>query len=289
MKKIIEKIYNPPKPHWVGDGFHVHTFFSSAEISIRRMSPFLLLDYNPKMEVAPSEKQRGVGAHPHKGFETVTFAFHGRVAHHDSAGNQGVINEGDVQWMTAGSGVLHKEYYEKEFSEKGGAFQMVQLWVNLPAKDKKADPKYQTLIGDKMKKYILPGNKGTVKVFAGDYKGVKGSAKTFTYVQLYVFNLEEGAAEDFRLLENDNTCLLVLEGSVMVNGQSAQENQLVLFRNEGMEINLYAPEKTMLLLMSGTPIDEPIAAYGPFVMNTYAQIDHAFREFSSGKFGYLED
>lgn len=289
MKKIIENIYNPPRSHWVGDGFHVHTFFPSGEISIRRMSPFLLLDYNAKMKVAPAEKQRGVGVHPHKGFETVTFAFHGKVAHHDSAGNAGVICEGDVQWMTAASGVLHKEYYEEEFNRQGGDFQMVQLWVNLPAKDKNAAPKYQALAGDKMGKYTLPDSMGTVKVFAGNYKGVKGAAKTFTHVQLFVFHLLEGAAENFELPEKDNTSLLVLDGVVEVNGRSANVNQLVLFKNEGSEISLHANEETTLLLMSGTPIDEHIAAYGPFVMNTYGEIDHAFREFSTGKYGYLED
>jgi hypothetical protein len=253
------------------------------------MSPFLLLDYNPKMIVAPAEKQRGVGVHPHKGFETVTFAFHGKVAHHDSAGHAGVIGEGDVQWMTAGSGVLHKEYYEKEFSQKGGDFQMVQLWVNLPAADKSTEPKYQPLVGEQMKKYILPGEMGTVKVFAGEYKGVKGTAKTFSHVQLFVFHLKEEAKEDFEIPETDNTSLLVLEGAARVNGEQADLNQLVLFRNEGTEISIRAQEETTLLLISGTPIEEPIAAYGPFVMNTYAEIDHAFREFSSGKYGDLED
>lgn len=289
MKKIIDNIFNPPNPHWVGDGFHVHTFFPSSQISIRRMSPFLLLDYNPKMRVGPAEKQRGVGVHPHKGFETVTFAFHGKVAHHDSAGNAGVINEGDVQWMTAASGVLHKEYYEEKFNRQGGDFQMVQLWVNLPAKDKTSSPKYQTLIGDKMGTYTLPGEMGTVKVFGGNYKGVAGSAQTFTHVQLFVFHLKEGATEDFELPETDNTSLLVIEGAAEVNGQPANLNQLVLFKKEGSEISLRAKEETTLLLMSGTPIDEPIAAYGPFVMNTYNEIDHAFREFSSGKYGHLDD
>ena len=289
MKKNIEKIYNPPRPHWVGDGFHVHTFFPSSEISIKRMSPFLLLDYNPTMKVAPAKKQRGVGVHPHKGFETVTFAFHGKVAHHDSSGNAGVIGEGDVQWMTAASGVLHKEYYEKEFNEQGGDFQMVQLWVNLPAKDKTANPKYQALVGNEMEKYILPEEMGTVKVFAGNYKGAKGSAKTFTHIQLFVFHLKEGAVENFELPEKDNTSILVISGAAEINDWHATENQLVLFKNEGSEITFQAQEETTLLLMSGTPIDEPIAAYGPFVMNTYAEVDHAFREFSSGKYGHLDD
>ena len=289
MKKRIDQIYNPPRPHWVGDGFHVHTFFPSGEISIHRMSPFLLLDYNARMNVLPSEKQRGVGVHPHKGFETVTFAFRGKVAHHDSAGNHGIIDEGDVQWMTAGSGVLHKEYYEQEFNRQGGEFQMVQLWVNLPAKDKFASPKYQTLIGSNMKQYKLPGEMGTVKVFAGNYKGVAGSAKTFSRVQLLVLNLIKGASESFELPEADNTSVLILSGSIEVNDRNAEENQLILFKNEGSEIEFHATENTTLLLMSGTPIDEPIAAYGPFVMNTYGQIDQALREFAVGKYGQLED
>jgi quercetin 2,3-dioxygenase len=184
MKKQIEKIMTPPAPHMVGDGFRVHNFFP-GNLDMKRMSPFFLMDYNAKVEFPPSDKPRGVGVHPHRGFETVTLAYHGKVAHHDSSGNSGVIGEGDVQWMTAASGVLHKEYHEKEFSKKGGAFQMVQLWVNLPAKDKMSAPKYQALSVNDMGKYELPDKGGHVDVIAGEFKGEKGPAFTFTPIHAY--------------------------------------------------------------------------------------------------------
>lgn len=286
--KEIEKVMAPPAPHMVGDGFRVHNFFPGT-MDMYRMSPFFLMDYNAKVEFPPTEKQRGVGVHPHRGFETVTIAYHGKVAHHDSAGNSGVIGEGDVQWMTAASGILHKEYHEKEFSRKGGAFQMVQLWVNLPAKYKMSQPKYQGISVEQMGKYQLPGNGGHVDVIAGDYKGVKGPAYTFTPIHAYNLYLNQNGAAAFELPENYNTALLVVEGSVNVNGTDIATDHFVLFKNAGTEIAVKATTGAKVLVLSGEPINEPIFAYGPFLMNTREEIIQAYDDVNSGKFGYLEE
>src|SRR2546430_7562909 len=215
--KTIEAIFPPPPPHMVGDGFRVHNFFPNNRIDKKRMSPFLLMDYGSKIEFSPSDHPRGVGVHPHRGFETVTIAYHGRIAHHDSAGNSGVIGEGDVQWMTAASGLLHKEYHEEEFSKQGGLFQMVQLWVNLPAKYKMTPPKYQEITHATMGNYELPDNKGTVEVIAGEYKGIKGPASTFTPLQVYNARLKKDAGVEFNLPSSYNTGILVVEGSATIN------------------------------------------------------------------------
>lgn len=289
MKKQVETVLAPPAPHMVGDGFRVHNFFPGGVDDMKRMSPFFLMDYGAKIEFPPSEHQRGVGVHPHRGFETVTIAYHGKVAHHDSAGNSGVIGEGDVQWMTAASGVLHKEYHEKEYSKKGGAFQMVQLWVNLPAKYKMTAPKYQAISVNDMGKYQLPDNGGHVDVIAGELKGVKGPASTFTPIHAYNFYLNKGAKIDFNLPENYNTGLLVVEGEVKANDETAKADHFVLFKNSGTEISLEASTDAKVLLLSGEPINEPIVAYGPFLMNTKDEIVQAYDDVNSGKFGYLED
>jgi len=273
----------------VGDGFRVHTFFPSHHFDQARMSPFYLLDYNSKFEFSPSETPRGVGVHPHKGFETVTIAYHGKVAHHDSAGNSGVIGEGDVQWMTAASGVLHKEYHEKEFSKKGGSFQMVQLWVNLPAIDKKALPKYQPILHSEMGKYHLAENLGVINIIAGNYKGTEGPASTFTPIEMYDIRLNENASLNVSLPEHYSTSILIIEGEVMVNNEKVDENHLVLFQNNGTDFEISALIKSTILLLSGEPINEPIFQYGPFLMNTRQEIEEAMNEFNSGKFGHLED
>ncbi len=288
-KREIENIILPPPLHMVGDGFRVHTFFPGNQIHQSRMSPFYLLDYNSKYKFPPSEKPRGVGVHPHKGFETVTIAYQGKIAHHDSAGNSGVIGEGDVQWMTAASGVLHKEYHEKEFSKSGGYFQMVQLWVNLPAKDKLSPAKYQSILNNQMGKYKLPDNDGVVEVIAGNYHGTKGPVSTFTPIEMYNINLDENASANFSLPENFNTSLLIIEGKVRVNNENVDEDHLVLFKNTGTDFEISALTKSTVLLLSGEPINEPIFQYGPFLMNTRAEIEEAMEEFNSGKFGYLED
>jgi len=289
-KKTVETIMAPPPPHMVGDGFREHNFFpNSRSIDKKRMSPFFLLDYNSKIEFAPSETPRGVSVHPHRGFETVTIAYHGKVAHHDSAGNSGVIGEGDVQWMTAASGLLHKEYHEQEFSRKGGLFQMVQLWVNLPAKYKMTPPKYQEITNATMGKYSLDGDKGVVEIIAGEYNGVRGPASTFTPMQVYNARLKKGAKAEFVFPSNYNTGMLVVEGSVIVNGEPVSADHFILFKNDGEEITLEAGEDAIVLILSGEPINEPIAQYGPFLMNTWEELEQAINDVNAGKFGVLED
>lgn len=287
--KSIEKIIAPPAPHMVGDGFRVHSFFPGHEIGKKRMSPFFLMDYGSKIEFSPSDTPRGVGVHPHAGFETVTIAYHGKVAHHDSAGHSGVIGEGDVQWMTAGSGILHKEYHEEGFSKKGGLFQMAQLWVNLPAQSKKTKPKYQEITHDKMGKYELAGNKGVVEIIAGEYRGVKGPAFTFTAINMFNARIKKGAEVDFNFPATSNTGILVIEGNVTVNETNAPADHFVLFKNNGEQINIEAADDSILLILSGEPIDEPIAAYGPFLMNKWEEIEQAIQDVNAGKFGVLED
>jgi quercetin 2,3-dioxygenase len=288
-KRSIQAVIAPPPPHMVGDGFRVHGFFPGSVIDKKRMSPFFLMDYNSKVEFAPREEPRGVSVHPHRGFETVTIAYHGKVAHHDSAGNSGVIGEGDVQWMTAASGLLHKEYHEKEFSRQGGLFQMVQLWVNLPAKYKMTAPKYQEITHGSMGKYQLPDDKGTIEVIAGEYKGVKGPASTFTPMHVYNARLKKDANVELNFPSSYNTGLLVIEGNAAINGETAAADHFVLFKNDGEQINIEATEDTVLLILSGEPINEPIAQYGPFLMNTKEELVQAIDDVNAGKFGVLED
>ncbi|WP_313511796.1 pirin family protein [Sphingobacterium sp.] len=287
-EKQIERIIKPGMPHFVGDGFRVHSFIPSA-IPMQRMDPFIVFDYNSKYNFPASEIPKGVGVHPHRGFETVTLAYKGRVEHADSSGGGGIIGEGDVQWMTAASGVLHKEFHESEWSKNGGEFQMVQLWVNLPAAHKMSTPKYQALENKNIPKVDIDGGLGYIEIVAGEYQGTKGAASTFSPVNLFNAKLKATAKVDFEFPENFNTGLLVLEGSVKVNGQDVATDHFVLFENKGEKIELEATEDALVLVLSGEPINEPIAAYGPFVMNTEDEIKQAFRDFQTGKFGYLED
>lgn len=289
--KSIEAIIPPPHFHMVGDGFRVHNFFpSQPKIGLNGMSPFFLLDYGSKWLVPPSDTPKGVGVHPHRGFETVTIAYHGKVAHHDSAGNSGVIGEGDVQWMTAGAGVLHKEFHEKEFSRKGGIFQMVQLWVNLPAKYKMTPAKYQALENKDITKYLLGDGESSIELIAGEYNGMKGSAFTFSPVNLFNAKLNRGSKTGFSFNKEFNTGMLVIEGEIKINdAETAPENHFILFAHDGEDIVIEAVEKSIILILSGEPIHEPIASYGPFVMNTQAEIKLAYEDYNNGKFGYLED
>jgi redox-sensitive bicupin YhaK (pirin superfamily) len=289
--KNIEAILPPPDFHMVGDGFRVHNFFpSQSKIGIDGMSPFFLLDYGSKWTVPPSEKPRGVGVHPHRGFEAVTIAYHGKVAHHDSAGNSGVIKEGDVQWMTAGAGVLHKEYHEKEFSKKGGLFQAIQLWVNLPAKFKMTPAKYQPIENRNLTRFPLADGKSVVEVIAGEYKGMKGPASTFSPVNLFNAKLNRKVKADFSFKENYNTGILIVEGEIKINNsKTASENSFILFGHDGEEILIEALKDSVILVLSGEPIKEPIVSYGPFVMNTEAEIKQAYEDYYTGKFGYLDD
>jgi quercetin 2,3-dioxygenase len=289
--KKIELIVPPPEAHYVGDGFRVHNFIPGAyHLDMQRMNPFILMDYNSKFYFPPSETPRGVGVHPHRGFETVTIAYHGKVAHHDSTGNSGVIGEGDVQWMTAASGILHKEYHEKSFSQAGGIFQMVQLWVNLPAVSKMSPPKYQGIVNAAINKYLLPENSGVIEVIAGHYKDVKGAASTFTPVHLLNAKLNKGGKAEFSFPDNYTTALLVIEGAVKVNeSEIVPTDHFVLFENEGEDFTVEASENAVVLVLSGKPIHEPISAQGPFVMNTRKELVEAFEDFNHGKFGFLED
>ena len=289
--KSVQQVLAPPAPHMVGDGFRVHNFFPSGyEMGMLRMSPFFLLDYGSEVEFPPTDTPRGVGVHPHRGFETVTIAFKGKVAHHDSTGNSGVIGEGDVQWMTAGSGILHKEYHETEYSKKGGPFQMVQLWVNLPAKDKLTPPKYQAIENAQMGKYLLPDGGGVLEVVAGEFQGVKGAATTFTPMQVYVGRLKKGASLSLSLPENYNTGMLAVAGSFRINGtDDVASDHFALFKNDGTDVQVAALEDGIFLLLSGEPINENLVPHGPFLMNTRQEIMQAFEDLNQGKFGVLED
>ena len=296
-QKTIETVIAPPAPHMVGDGFRVHSFFpGNSIIDKKRMSPFFLMDYNSKIEFAPRNEPRGVGVHPHRGFETVTIAYHGRIAHHDSSGNSGIISDGDVQWMTAASGLLHKEYHEQQFSRQGGLFQMVQLWVNLPAKYKMTPPKYQEITKSLMGKYRLPDDKGFVEIIAGEFINpdgsgqiVKGPASTFTPMHVYNVRLKKDAKLEMSFPSHYNTGLLVVEGSATINDTNVSTDHFVLFKNDGEEIDISVNEDAILLVLSGEPINEPIAQYGPFLMNKWEELEQAIADVSAGKFGVLED
>lgn len=291
QRRPVEIVLSPPEPHFVGDGFRVHNFIPGGfRMDMKRMSPFLMLDYNSKHYFPPAETPRGVGVHPHRGFETVTIAYKGRIAHADSAGNSGIIAEGDVQWMTAASGILHKEYHEEQFSAEGGDFQMVQLWVNLPAKDKMSTPGYQAITREMMSRVSLPEASGEIEIIAGQYGGQRGPASTFTPVHLYNVRLRKGGIAEFAFPPHYNTGLLVLEGAVRINEQEmVPTDHFALFMNEGDQFVVEGLDDTLFLVLSGAPIEEPIAAHGPFVMNTREEILQAFQDFHSGKFGVLAE
>ncbi len=291
MNKIrsVETILAPPPPHMVGDGFRVHSFFPQQDgpVDKYRMSPFFLMDYNARMEFAPRKEPRGVGVHPHRGFETVTIAYHGRIAHRDSAGNQGVIREGDVQWMTAASGLLHTEYHEETFSQSGGLFQMVQLWVNLPARFKMTPPKYQEIAHSKMGKHLLKDGTGVVEVIAGEFEGTKGAASTFTPMHVYNLRLKKGAKLQLSFPATYNTGLLQVEGSFRIQQSDLPTDHFALMANDGELFEVEALEDGIALLLSGEPIPESIAQYGPFLMNTWQELEQAIEDVARGKFGTM--
>jgi len=286
--KQIKNILKAPAPHMVGDGFRVHNFFPSGyKIN---MSPFFLLDYGSKIEFSARKEPRGVGVHPHRGFETVTFAYHGAVAHHDSFGHAGKIFPGDVQWMTAASGILHKEYHEENYSLSGGPFQMVQLWVNLPAKYKMSQPKYQEIKHADIAVVNLPDDGGKIEIIAGEYQQHKGNASTFTPIHVYNARLNSGATAHFSFPAQFNTAFMIIEGAVKFNGnQIASTDSLVHFENAGEDIDVVAIDNCVILILSGEPIHEPIVQYGPFLMNTEAEIKDAIDDYNQGRFGYLDE
>ena len=286
--RTVELVASPREPHFVGDGFRVHNFIPSGfRMDMERMDPFILLDYNSKYEFPASEKPKGVDVHPHRGFETVTIAYQGSVAHNDSNGGGGVISQGDVQWMTAASGVLHKEFHEKEWSKKGGLFQMVQLWVNLPAQYKMSAPKYQAIKNADIPRYTSEGVE--IEVIAGDYKEVAGIASTFSPVNMLNVKLSKGATADFSFPAHYNTAVLVIEGNVLVNNtDEAPTDHCILMENDGETFRVTAQDDAIVLVLSGEPLNEPIVAYGPFVMNTREEIVQAFEDVRAGKFGHLD-
>lgn len=288
--KNVEIIVPPRPAHFVGDGFRVQNFIPSGyRLDMKRMDPFIMLDYNSKYHFGGTEVPRGVGVHPHRGFETVTIAYQGKVEHHDSAGGGGIIGEGDVQWMTAASGVLHKEFHEKEWAKTGGIFQMVQLWVNLPAKYKMTNPQYQAIKNSDMKIVDL-GENGFVEIIAGKFNGEKGPASTFSPVNMLNAKLKSGGKAEFNLPANFNTGALVIEGNVRINGsENAPTDHFILFENQGEIFTIEAKEDSIVLIISGEPLNEPIVPHGPFVMNTREEIKQVFEDYNTGKFGFLED
>jgi quercetin 2,3-dioxygenase len=285
----IEGVYRPPGLHWVGDGFRVAGYFSAIPDAVEKLSPFLLLDYHPPYDYAPVEQPRGVGVHPHRGFETVTIAWQGSVAHHDSAGGGGVIGPGDAQWMTAASGVLHKEYHEREFARRGGTFHMAQLWVNLPKAHKWDPPRYQAIEAGSFGEVTLADGAGKVRVLAGQYRGVRGPAKTFTPIDVYDVTLNDAGSVDLDFPAHHNAALLVMKGDAKVNDTGVTEGDFVVLENGAERVHVQADGATQLLVLSGEPIDEPVVQYGPFVMNTVEEIRDAFRDLGTGKFGHLDD
>ena len=273
--------------HWVGDGFPVRSVFDYNGLG-RELSPFLLLDYAAPYQFPPGKEKRGVGGHPHKGFETVTIAYQGEVEHRDSSGGGGKIGAGDVQWMTAGNGIVHEEFHSQDFTRKGGTFQMVQLWVNLRAKDKSAKPAYQTLLNAQIPNLPLAQDAGTVRVIAGEYGGKRGPAKTFTPINLWDVNLRAGKSAELPLPDGHTTTFLVLSGEVVVNGASkAGEGDLAIFARTGNGITVEAKTDAKLLVMGGEPIPEPVFGQGPFVMNSRAEIQQAFEDYQLGRMGEI--
>jgi len=286
----VEGVYGGAPFHMVGDGFRVSNYFPSGTNFGRRFSPFILMDYNAPFVFPPSNEVKGVGAHPHRGFETVSIAYEGYVEHHDNHGNHGIIGPGDVQWMTAGSGLLHKEYHEKEFSKRGGLFHFIQLWVNLPRANKMHPPRYQELLKANMGYAELPDNGGTVRVIAGDYNGVRGPAQTFTPITLFDIAFKANGKARFELPAANNTAALVLRGTATVNeSREVKEGDFVLFGNKAGDIQIDGhTDDTLVIVLSGEPIDEPVYQYGPFVMSSRDEIAEAFQDFQAGKMGSMD-
>ncbi|MDQ0667294.1 pirin family protein [Pseudomonas sp. SDT2931_S440] len=287
MKKIIG-IYTSPRGHWVGDGFPVRTLFSYDTMG-KQISPFLLLDHAGPAAFTPTEQRRGVGQHPHRGFETVTIVYKGEVEHRDSTGAGGTIGPGDVQWMTAARGIIHEEFHSEAFARSGGALEMVQLWVNLPARDKMTDAGYQTILDGDIPTLPLADHAGSLRLIAGEFDGVKGPARTFTPIDVWDMRLKAGRSVTLDLHAGRNTALVVLRGTVRINGtEVAREGQLALFERDGTQLRLESSDDAMVLLLSGEPIDEPIVGHGPFVMNTEQEIHQAFADYQSGQFGQMQ-
>ncbi|MEQ6279357.1 pirin family protein [Kluyvera huaxiensis] len=285
--KQITGVYTAPRPHWVGDGFPVRSLFSYQSHG-ESLSPFLLLDYAGPHHFPADGAKRGVGEHPHRGFETVTIVYAGEVEHRDSTGKGGVIGPGDVQWMTAGAGILHQEFHSAEFARQGGELKMIQLWVNLPAKDKMTAPGYQGIEAATIPTVTLSDERGSLRVIAGRYGNVTGPASTFSPMNVWDMQIPRDKEVSFEQPEDWSTAIIVLEGSVTVNSDTvAEEAQLVVLSQQGKRVHLHASSDAKVLVLAGEPIDEPIVGYGPFVMNSKAEIAEAVRDFNSGHFGQI--
>ena len=288
QKKVLGILSNPHR-HWVGDGFPVRSLFSYGADS-DQVSPFLLLDHAGPHVFAPALSPRGVGTHPHRGFETVTIVYEGEVAHRDSVGNGGVIGPGDVQWMTAAGGILHEEFHSQGYTKSGGPFHMVQLWVNLPAKDKMNTPAYQAIVNGDIPVVEYENGKVRVRVIAGAFNGTKGPASTHTPINVWDVALKADGKVTLDLPEGHTTLLVVLKGHIHVNGtQDAGASEIVSLSRDGGAATIEAAGDTSLLILTGEPIDEPVVGYGPFVMNTEAEIHQAIADFNAGRFGAMEE
>ena len=285
-KKVLG-VYGPGSDHWVGDGFPVRNMFPSNGVN-KEINPFLMLDYAGPSHFEPSKQTHGVGQHPHRGFETVTIAYQGSVSHRDSAGNSGTIYPGDVQWMTAASGVVHEEMHAQEFAEKGGTFEMVQLWVNLPKAVKMSAPRYQGITKEQIPTVTLGAN-GQARIIAGELDGVKGPATTFTAINVFDVRLKAGDAATLSLPDGHNAAVILLQGDVVLNGSQVLQGaaKIATLSIDGESITLEPKADSTLLVLSGEPIDEPVASYGPFVMNTQEELVQAFADFKSGRMGQL--
>lgn len=287
MKKV-QTVLSNPRGHWVGDGFPVRTLFNYSEHAAA-LSPFLLLDFAGPATFPATDQQRGVGEHPHRGFETVTIVYDGAVAHRDSTGKGGTIGPGDVQWMTAGGGILHEEFHAPEFGRSGGPFRMIQLWVNLPRKDKMATPGYQSITAADIPAVTLLDGAGTLRVIAGAYNGARGPAHTFTPVNMWNLELNAGSETAFELPAGHTAAFVVVSGQAAVNGTAAEEGQAVLLERDGTAVRVKAEKPAKLLVLTGEPIDEPVVGYGPFVMNSEAEIRQAMVDFNTGRFGRMPE
>ena len=288
LAKSVIDVRNAPDRHWVGDGFPVHGLFGYNGPGVPQRSPFLLLDYAAPFEFTPSSQRRGVGQHPHRGFETVTIVYAGEVEHRDSTGQGGVIGPGDVQWMTAGGGILHEEFHTPAFSQSGGSFEVAQLWVNLPARSKAVPAAYQGITNADIPAVQLPDNGGQVRVIAGQYRTHDGPARTYTPMQVWDVRVNAGHRVDLSQPEGWSTLVVVLAGTVRINEDTIlRGKQFATLSQAGSGVLIEANADAKLLLLAGEPIDEPVVGYGPFVMNSPQQIQQAILDFNSGRFGQM--
>jgi redox-sensitive bicupin YhaK (pirin superfamily) len=288
--RTVESVHRSTTFHWVGNGFYVSTYFPSEQLTPEQTSPFVLMDYGPSKQFSPLQQgKRGVGWHPHRGFETVTLAWEGAVAHRDNAGHAGVIGPGDVQWMTAGDGIFHEEYHEEKFSRAGGAMHMMQLWVNLPRKDKAAAPNYQPLTAGQIPRVELPDGRGAARVIAGTFRGATGPAKTFTPMTMLDVTLAAGGELPVELPRGWNVLAVVAKGHVRAGAEEARAGELLLFAKDGERLVVTADEESHVIVLAGEPIDEPVVAYGPFVMNSFEEIRQAAYDVQAGRFGPIPD